>query len=156
MLVRVMTRGATLGFVLSLAGASYLLASPFIGGLLGLASITFVIGVILLWATSHLLSPSKDPKWPAIVIALSVVVVAIQASSLIQTRDYYYNYGSSALATAWQIPGSILALIGGVTSLFATRAPSPTVAICPKCKARIPVDAKFCAECGTDLRPKTV
>ncbi len=154
-----MTRGATIGFVLSLAGASYLLASPFVAGLFGVASISFVIGVILLWATSHLLSPSNDPKWPAIVIALSVVILAIQVSSLVPSQNYYDRFGSSASAGTWQIPGSILALAGGVTSLFATRAPSPgavALGICPKCKARIPVDAKFCAECGADLKPKTV
>ncbi len=154
-----MTRGATFGFVLSLAGASYLLASPFVAGLLGVASISFVIGVILLWATSHLLSSSSDPKWPAIIIAMSVVIFAIQASSLLQPQNYYNGYGSSALAAAWQIPGSILALVGGIISLFATRAPSPTAAAsatCPRCKSMVPMDAKFCAECGADLRPKTV
>jgi len=26
------------------------------------------------------------------------------------------------------------------------------VAICPDCKSRIPVNSKFCPECGTDLR----
>ena len=156
-----MTRGATLGFVLSLAGASYLLASPFIAGLLGQALVIFVMSVILLWATSHLLSPPNDPKWPAIIIALSMVVVAIQASSLIQSQNYnyYYSYGSNALAAAWELPGSILALIGGITSLFATRPLSRAAAasaFCPTCKARIPVDAKFCAQCGADLRPKTI
>ncbi len=168
-----MTRGATAGFVISLAGASYLLASPFVAGLLGLASIILVIAIILLWATSHLLSSANGPKWPAIIIALSVVAVVIQASSLFQNQYNYYQYGSNPLAVAWQIPGSILALIGGVISLFATRATSsaaaagrfepaqprvqaPPLAICPMCKARIPVDAKFCAECGADLRPKTI
>ena len=169
-----MTRGATTGFVISLAGASYLLASPFVAGLLGLASIILVIAVILLWATSHLLSEANTLKWPAIIIALSIVAVVIQASSLLQNQYYYYRYyGSNPAADAWQIPGSILALIGGVISLFATRVPSSaaaagrlepgqpqvqagTLAICPTCKARIPVDARFCAECGTDLRRKTV
>jgi len=30
------------------------------------------------------------------------------------------------------------------------------VLICPKCQSRIPVDSKFCLECGADLRPKKV
>ena len=28
------------------------------------------------------------------------------------------------------------------------------LAICPECKSRIPVESKFCLECGTDLQPK--
>lgn len=30
------------------------------------------------------------------------------------------------------------------------------VLICPKCQSRIPVNSKFCLECGADLRPKKV
>jgi ribosomal protein L40E len=38
--------------------------------------------------------------------------------------------------------------------------PSPTstqttvLAICPNCKARVPTEAKYCNECGADLKPK--
>ncbi len=29
-----------------------------------------------------------------------------------------------------------------------------TLAICPTCKARVPVDTNFCSQCGADLKPK--
>jgi len=33
---------------------------------------------------------------------------------------------------------------------------TPTIlAICPQCKSRIPSDAKYCLECGTDLQRQT-
>jgi hypothetical protein len=34
------------------------------------------------------------------------------------------------------------------------RVQTKVVAICPKCKNRIPLNSKFCPECGADLRPK--
>ncbi|MGC8816214.1 MAG: transglutaminase domain-containing protein [Candidatus Hadarchaeum sp.] len=38
----------------------------------------------------------------------------------------------------------------------AATAPEPTraLAICPKCNARVPAEAKFCTECGADLKPR--
>lgn len=32
--------------------------------------------------------------------------------------------------------------------------PHKIMAICPKCKARVPLETKFCPECGANLIPK--
>jgi len=33
-------------------------------------------------------------------------------------------------------------------------APARVLAICPKCRERVPADSKFCTECGADLKPR--
>lgn len=49
-------------------------------------------------------------------------------------------------------------IVGFVLAVVPVYAPAPrqqqVVLICPKCHSHIPVNCKFCPECGADLRPK--
>lgn len=47
-------------------------------------------------------------------------------------------------------------VLGVLAVIVPIPAPSPrkVILICPKCSSHIPVESKFCPECGADLRPK--
>jgi len=64
-------------------------------------------------------------------------------------------FGIGGLVLDHQVDETLAQAKAGVPTPPRSPPQEPTVlAICPKCKSRIPSKSKFCLECGTDLQPK--
>ena len=82
--------------------------------------VLFAIGIIVLWACTHLLnSPWTNPTWPAVITAMGIVTLIIVAGSMLAYPYSYYSSSAYSLPLV-QLPGPILALIGGIAGLVAT------------------------------------
>ncbi|HZY93774.1 MAG TPA: hypothetical protein VFE98_02810 [Candidatus Bathyarchaeia archaeon] len=131
-----MATRATIAFVLSIIGATYQIMSFGLAALVDLRASslylyyggftdTFLLTLVTFWAASHLLEDWKGrATWPAIILALGIANV----SNLVIAYFLPYNVLGTPLGTNPSlaqflviIPGSILALVGGLVGFAAVR-----------------------------------
>jgi len=133
------------------------------GGVLAAGAVLLIIGFLIFW-TGYSVVQQYSTSLGQLGLALSS-----------EAQNQYQQ------AQLQVMIGGILAFIGFVVCIYGAAAspagkqirpvvvskPVPTatpqeppkavqtiLAICPQCKNRIPADAKFCSQCGADLRPK--